>query len=152
MASEKLWKSPIVVPSIAYDDVPKAIEWLGRAFGFKERAHARLTGNGFCLAWMEIGDGLLSLTTSGGHGIRSPHSDGRMSQSLKVYVDNVDAHYARSKAAGAEIIEEPQDRFWGGRMYRARDHEGHAWEFSQIGRELDAALWKLPPGIRRGVS
>jgi uncharacterized glyoxalase superfamily protein PhnB len=152
MPSQKLWKSPRVVPSLAYDDVPKAIEWLARAFGFVERADARLTGDGFCLAWMEIGDGLIGLGTSGGHGNRSPRSDGRMSQTVKVYVDDVDAHHARAKAAGAEIVEEPADRFWGGRIYRARDHEGHLWEFSQIDRELDASLWKLPPGIRRGAT
>jgi uncharacterized glyoxalase superfamily protein PhnB len=151
MPSELLWKSPRVVPSIAYDDVPKAVEWLTHAFGFRERAEARLTGNGFCLAWMEVGDGLINLGTSGGHETRSPHADGRINQSLKVYVEDVDAHCAHARAAGAAIIEEPQDRFWGGRMYRARDHEGHAWEFSQIDRELDATLWKLPPGIKRGA-
>jgi uncharacterized glyoxalase superfamily protein PhnB len=152
MPSHKLWKSPRVVPSVAYDDVPKAIEWLTRAFGFKERADARLTGDGFCLAWMELGDGLINLTASGGHDVRSPRSDGRMSQTVKVYVDDVDAHHARAKAAGAEIVGELQNGFWGGRVYRARDFEGHLWEFSQTGRELDASLWKLPPGIRRGTS
>jgi uncharacterized glyoxalase superfamily protein PhnB len=150
--SQKLWKTPCVVPSVAYDDVPKAIEWLTRAFGFVERADARLTGDGFCLAWMEIGDGLVNLATSGGHELRSPRADGRMSQSVKVYVDNVDAHHARAKSAGAEIVDPPEDRFWGGRFYRARDLEGHLWGFSQVNTELDASLWKLPPGIRRGAS
>ncbi len=152
MPSQKLWKAPSVVPSVAYDDVPKAIDWLTRAFGFVERSDARLTGQGFCLAFMEIGDGLISLATSGGHELRSPRGDGRMSQSTKVYVDNVDEHHARAKAAGAEIVDPPEDQFWGGRIYRARDLERHIWEFSQAGRELDASLWKLPPGIRRGAS
>jgi uncharacterized glyoxalase superfamily protein PhnB len=151
MPSQKLWKTPCVVPSVAYDDVPKAIEWLARAFGFAERTRARLSGDGFCLAWMEIGEGLINVTT-GGHGSRSPRSDGRMSQMLKVYVDDLDAHLARARAAGAEIVDQPQDGFWGGRIYRARDLEGHVWEFSQAGRDLDASLWMLPPGIRRGAS
>jgi uncharacterized glyoxalase superfamily protein PhnB len=152
MPSKKLWESPRVVPSLAYDDVPAAIEWLTRAFGFKERVEARLTGDGFCLAWMEIGDGLITLRTSGGNDSRSPRADGRISQSLKVYVDDVDAHHARAVAAGAEIASGLQDGFWGGRIYRARDLEGHLWEFSQAGRDLDASLWKPPPGTRRGAN
>jgi uncharacterized glyoxalase superfamily protein PhnB len=152
MPPQKLWESPRVVPSLAYDDVPKAIDWLTQAFGFRERAEARLTGDGFCLAWMEIGDGLITLRTSGGHGTRSPRGDGCVSQSTKVYVENVDEHCARARAAGAEIIDGLEDGFWGGRIYRARDPEGHLWEFSQVDRELDASLWKLPPGVRRGAN
>lgn len=47
-------------------------------------------------------------------------------------------------------VSEPEDGFWGGRIYRARDHEGHHWEFSQTGRDLAAKNWKLPEGIKRG--
>jgi hypothetical protein len=44
-----------------------------------------------------------------------------------------------------------QDGFWGGRIYRALDHEGHQWEISQRGRDLAAERWRLPPGVTRGV-
>ena len=147
-----LWRTPRVVPSLAYEDVPRAIEWLSGAFGFRERADARLTGHGFVRAWMEVGDGLITLTTSGGHGVQSPKGAGQTTQSVKVYVDGIDRHFERAKAAGATIISELEDGFWGGRIYRARDHEGHQWEFSQIDREWAAQEWKLPPGIRRGSS
>lgn len=71
---------------------------------------------------------------------------------IKVYVEDVDRHFARAKAHGAEIVCEPQDGFWGGRIYRAVDHEGHRWEISQRGRDLPAELWELPAGVTRGVS
>ena len=148
----KLWNSPRVVPSLVYEDVPGAIEWLSRAFGFRERADARLTGHGFVLAWMEVGDGLITLGTSGGHDVRSPKSVGQTTQSVKVYVDDIDRHFERAKAAGASVVSELEDGFWGGRFYRARDHEGHQWEFSQIDREWAAEEGKLPPGIKRGLS
>jgi uncharacterized glyoxalase superfamily protein PhnB len=145
------WQSPSVVPGVVYDDVPKAIEWLTRAFGFRERSEARLTGKGFVLTWMEIGDGLIGVSSTGGHDVHGPMSAGYLTQSVKVYVDDVDRHYARAKAAGAGIISEIAEGFWGGRYYRATDPEGHHWEFSQIGRELSADQWKLPPGIKIGV-
>ena len=133
-----------------YDDVPSAIEWLGRVFGFRERAEARLTGTGFMLAWMEYGDGLIGLTTPSPLNT-SPMNLGKVTQSVKVYVDDVDAHFKHAKAGGASIASELADGFWGGRFYRATDCEGHLWEFSQIGKDLDAQDWKVPPGMKLGV-
>jgi len=149
--SKNLWQSPTVVPEIAYDDVPAAIEFLTGAFGLRERVEARLTGNGFVRAFMELGDGLISLSTAGGHGHQSPRAGGATTQSVKCYVDGIDRHFAQAKANGATIISEPTDEFWGGRIYRAKDPEGHRWEFSERGRELAASEWKLPPGIKMGA-
>ena len=67
------------------------------------------------------------------------------------WLADVDKHFARAKAEGARIISEPGDGFWGGRIYRSLDHEGHRWEISQRGRDLAADLWQLPPGVTRGV-
>jgi len=147
----KLWRAPTVVPTLSYEDVPAAVEFLTRAFGFRERANARLTGHGSVLAWMEVGDALITLSTSGGHDRTSPRIAGAITQSLKVYVDGIDQHFARAKAAGATIISEPSDKFWGGRTYEAKDLEGHYWEFSERGRELDSTEWKLPPGLKMGA-
>jgi uncharacterized glyoxalase superfamily protein PhnB len=149
--SKNLWQSPTVVPEIAYDDVPAAIEFLTGAFGLSERVEARLTGNGFVRAFMELGDGLISLSTAGGHGHQSPRAGGATTQSVKCYVDGIDRHFAQAKANGATIISEPTDEFWGGRIYRAKDPEGHRWEFSERGRELAASEWKLPPGVKMGA-
>lgn len=151
MTKSLLWNTPRIVPSLAYEDVPRAVEWLTRAFGFRERSEARLTGGGWVLTWMEVGDGLIHLGTAGGHDVHTPKTVGKVTQSLKVYVDAIDRHFEQAKAGGAAIISEPEDGFWGGRIYRAKDHEGHHWEFSQLGRELDSKEWKLPPGIKMGT-
>ena len=55
------------------------------------------------------------------------------------------------QAAGAVILSGLEDGFWGGRIYRTEDLEGHHWLFSQAGVDLDAAHWSPPPGVRRGV-
>ena len=49
---------------------------------------------------------------------------------IQVEVEDVDAHFARAKAAGAVILSEPRDNP-AGRLYRAEDPEGHRWMFIQ---------------------
>lgn len=49
---------------------------------------------------------------------------------LYVVTDDVDTHYARARAAGAEIPLELADQPWGHRMYGAIDPEGHEWGFA----------------------
>jgi uncharacterized glyoxalase superfamily protein PhnB len=61
---------------------------------------------------------------------------GANTQSLFVYVDDVEAHARRARAAGARIIEEPTtvdfgEDYWSDRGYRAADPEGHEWFFAQ---------------------
>jgi len=71
------------------------------------------------------------------HYMRSPRSlDGRTTQSMMIYVDDVDAHCARAKKAGAKIIDEPEDQFYGDRRYGAEDPEGHHWFFATHVRDV----------------
>ena len=151
MASNDLWSTPDIVPTLIYADLPRAIEWLERVFGFRERAEARLTWPGGGMTWMEVGSGLFNITTPDDTWRRVPHK-AASGVVMKVYVDDIDQHFARAKVEGAKIISEPQDGFWGGRTYRVLDHEGHRWEISQRGRDLAAERWRLPPGVTRGVS
>lgn len=50
---------------------------------------------------------------------------------LHVYVDAVDALTERAVAAGAELLQEPQDMFYGDRSAMLRDPFGHVWVFLQ---------------------
>ena len=145
----ELWKTPLVVPAVCYTDVPRAAQWLEQAFGFREREGSRLVGDGWTLTWMEVGGGGLIHLTTGGHGLTPPEQSGFASQSLKVYVHSIDQHFQNATAHGAEPVMPPADMFWGGRIYRAKDLEGHVWEFSQIDQELSVEQWNLPPNTRR---
>ena len=145
-----MWQAPDLVPAITYDDLPRAIEWLRRVFGFREREAARLTWPGGGMAWIEIGDSLLKISTADDHWPERAQT-AAPGVVLKVYVDDVDRHFACAKAEGASIVLEPMDGFWGGRIYRALDHEGYQWEICQRGRDLAADRWQLPPGVRRGT-
>jgi uncharacterized glyoxalase superfamily protein PhnB len=151
MASADLWDAPDIVPALTYADVPRAVEWLVRVFGFREREEARLSWPGGGIAWIETGNGLFSVATPDETWGESAGS-GAARVVMKVYVSDVDEHFARAKREGASVVSEPQDGFWGGRIYRALDPEGHRWEISQRGRDLTAGRWQLPSGVTRGVS
>jgi uncharacterized glyoxalase superfamily protein PhnB len=49
---------------------------------------------------------------------------------LEVIVPDVDAHFAKVRAAGARIDSEPSDQEYGLREYGVRDPENHRWWFS----------------------
>ena len=148
MASSEMWDAPDIVPTITYADLPRAIEWLHRVFGFNERVEARLNWPGGGMTWFEVGNSLFNIATPGDTWRLEAQAPGLK---MKVYVEDVDKHYARAKAEGAQIFSEPEDGFWGGRIYRVFDHEGHQWEFAQRGWDLAAERWQLPPGVTRGA-
>jgi uncharacterized glyoxalase superfamily protein PhnB len=70
------------------------------------------------------------LTYQAEHRLNSPLASDVAHSGLFVYVDNVDAHYERARAAGALIDSQPVDQPYGQREYGARDLEGHRWWFA----------------------
>jgi uncharacterized glyoxalase superfamily protein PhnB len=50
---------------------------------------------------------------------------------INVHVEDIDAHYERAVAEGAEIEMEINDAFYGFRRYEARDLEGNKWHFAE---------------------
>lgn len=66
---------------------------------------------------------------------------GRRTQSLTVFVDDVNAHHARTKSAGAKIVEEIQQTHYGERQYAVEDLDGHHWLFSQHVRDVSPDEW-----------
>lgn len=143
----RLWSASAVVPALTYEDVPRAAAWIERVLGFRERSDARLSWPGGTIAWFEVGDSLFSISTPDS---TWPEGDKRSTSTMKVYVDDLERHFAHAEREGAAIVSPPEDGFWGGRTYRVIDLEGHRWEISQAGRDLPADQWRLPPGVVRG--
>lgn len=129
---------PQIIPQLPYQDVLAAIDFLERAFSFVERRDFRIEHPGGVHAEMEIGDGVIMLGGPGGHGAFPPKMEGNPSTLLMVYVEDVDAHFERARAAGATIVAELEDKFFGDRVYEALDREGHRWSFHQhTGRRFE---------------
>jgi uncharacterized glyoxalase superfamily protein PhnB len=127
-----------IVPILVYEDVGRALEFLSRAFGFKERLRAEWGGS-INHAQMDIGAGSIMLGKQGGP-FTVPQGD-TVSQYAHVHVDNVDQHFVKAKGAGATILKEPADMPFGVRQYTAKDIGGHWWTFSQNIKDVDPAEW-----------
>ncbi len=137
---------PRITPSIYYEQPQAAIDWLCRVFGFEIRL--KIDGENGRVEHSELtfgDDGLVMVGTAGAgsdakadwqKNYASPRSTGHDTQGLAVFVDDVDAHCARAKAAGATIFRELKtddygDDYWVDRTYGALDCEKHQWFFMQ---------------------
>ena len=120
-----------ITPYLYYDDVAGALKFLSKAFGFKKTGETMKGEDGkLNHAAMQFGDAHV-LMGCPGKKYKNPKKLGQTTGSLYVNVDNVDKHFARAKKAGAKILEEPADQFYGHRRYGAEDPEGHQWYFAQ---------------------
>jgi uncharacterized glyoxalase superfamily protein PhnB len=119
-----------ITPYLLYEDGEAAIEFAGRAFGFREVGRA-IGGAGGLHAELALGPAGARIYLGQPPGdFRNPAVVGRTS-SLYVLVDDVDAHHDRAKAAGAQITEELNDLPFGHRRYGCLDPQGHEWFFAQ---------------------
>ena len=140
---------PRITSGVTYRDAGNMIDWLCRAYGFEIRL--KVEGDQGRIEHSELSygqDGLIMVSSEkegygGEHSapLRSPASvNGANTQSLMVYVDDVDAHCAQARAAGARIVNELADHdygedYWTDRTYGAVDPEGHMWWFTQRMRD-----------------
>jgi uncharacterized glyoxalase superfamily protein PhnB len=106
-----------------YEDPAGAARWLHAVFGLD--SWDKIPAEGEQPSWIELHVGssailLFKLTED---------RVGGLDHDVWVYVDDLDAHYARSTANGAKIVSEIHQH--GYRRYEADDLEGHRWVFAQ---------------------
>ncbi len=126
---------PRISPYLLYEDVVGALDWLTKAFGLRERMRMPGPNGKISHAEMEFADGVVMMGCPGPN-YQNPKRLGHVTQNLYVYVDDVDKHFEQAKRAGATILEEPRDQFYGDRRYGAADPEGHHWYFAQHIRDV----------------
>jgi uncharacterized glyoxalase superfamily protein PhnB len=132
-----------IVPFIGYEDAAGAIEWLGRAFGFRENRDARYEDGGTIThAELELEGATIYLSTPAGYAnprtLRAESETARRSYDNPWVIDghfvevgDVNAHHEQASAAGATILHGPDEPGYGFRVYSAEDLEGHRWMFGQ---------------------
>ncbi len=133
---------PRISQALYYEDAAKAIDFICNAFGFEVKM--KVVGEGGRIEHSELvyGGGLVMVgDVAGKEGKypyrRSPSEVGGINtQSLMVYVDDVEAHYGRAVAAGAKVHAELEtvdygEEFWSDRGYECEDPGGHRWWFYQ---------------------
>jgi uncharacterized glyoxalase superfamily protein PhnB len=135
---------PRVSPSLNYREARKAIDWLCKAFGFEVLVLVEGPNGEVHHSQLTYGDGLIMVAEEAPrsahperHWRKSPLSvGGANTMGLMLFVDDVDAHCARARAAGAKITSEPTNTdygpdYWEDRGYEAEDPDGHHWWFVQ---------------------
>jgi len=136
---------PRLTSAVTYQDAAKAIDWLCSAFGFELRLKVEDDDGLIVHSELTYGDGVIMVaqerTGAPNHPwhsvMLSPKSlGGKTTQSLMLYVDDVEAHYAHARANGAHIAEELKtsdygEEYWSDRGYCAADLEGHLWWITQ---------------------
>lgn len=131
---------PRIASALWYDEPAAAIDWLCQAFGFEVRL--KVEGEGGTIAHSELVFGGGVIMVGGPKPEKFAFSKtpltagGANTQNLMIYVDDLEAHYARARAAGAVITIEPETHdygadYWVDRTYECRDVGGHHWWFVQ---------------------
>lgn len=126
-----------VMPHVIYRDLAAAMAWLERAFDFHELYRY---GDGPAGGQMQAGRAVIQVRQAGG-GQKVPAELGFGTQSLTIFVDDVDGHHARAQGAGAKILEEPHETGYGEYQYAAEDPDGHHWLFSRHARDVSPESW-----------
>ncbi len=129
-----------ITPYLLYRDGAAAIEYLTRTLGFEEVVRFESPEGRVGHAELSLGDGHVYLGEPGDD-YRSPNDLEAVTVLIHVYVDDVDAHYARAKEAGAPLEAEPEDRPYGDRSNRTTDPEGHRWFIAQHVRDVPVEEW-----------
>jgi uncharacterized glyoxalase superfamily protein PhnB len=136
-----------IVPYLSYKKGKSAIDFLAKAFGFEVRGVLPGPGESVMHAELGLGDSVVYLGTPDGYD--PARAKAQRNAAVLVYVDDVDAHCARAREAGAKIDSEPADMFYGDRVYNATDLEGQQWFFHTRVRdvsfeEMQAAVASMP--------
>jgi uncharacterized glyoxalase superfamily protein PhnB len=129
---------PTMVSAVIYQDPWAALGWLERAFGFERSMVITDKDGKLGHSEMRFAGGLIYVGSEWTDHVASPKSvGGKNTQTIHVHLrDGIDAHCERARAAGAVIVREPEDQFYGDRVYAAKDPEGHVWSFGQTVRHV----------------
>lgn len=127
-----------LTPDLVVSDAAEAIEFYKRVFGAKKRRVFHGPDGGIVHAEIQIGDSILLLSPEfPEHKVFSPQSPGGgTSISMFLYVEDVDAVFAKAVSAGATVTMPLADAFWGDRAAGIVDPFGHRWMLAMHIKDL----------------
>ncbi len=123
------------IPAMSYKDANAAVDFLTKAFGFKEHFVYRDENKNVHHAELSLGNAMVMIgpqrkESEFGKMTGTPaQANGLNTQTAYIIIDEVDNHYKNAKANGAEIVMDIKDEDYGGRGYSCKDPEGYIWSF-----------------------
>lgn len=131
-----------LAPYLVVKDADAAADFYTRAFGFEKRFSMPMPDGRTGHTEMAYRDSVIMFGPEAGYGgvCKTPANLGVMSPvGLYVYCDDVDALYSRATAEGASADGPPQTMFYGDRMVKLTDPDGHIWYFATNVADFDPA-------------
>src|SRR5215469_994508 len=130
-------EADIMLSHIEYQHLPDAISWLTKAFGWEEQYRY---GDPVAGAQMMLGKACI-MVRQAEPDQKSPAQLGYGTQSLSIFVLDVDALFEKAKAAGAKVREAPHETEYGEYQCGFEDLDGHHWLFSRHARDVRPEEW-----------
>jgi PhnB protein len=122
----------IVVPDAGY-----AADWYAQAFGARELGRVPLPRGRMMSVVLAVGDSQVHVGSEFREaGILSPLSIGGTPVVLQITTDDADAVWQQARDAGAAVVHELTDQFWGERHGQLTDPFGHRWNIAQHVRDV----------------
>jgi uncharacterized glyoxalase superfamily protein PhnB len=137
MITNRCVPTDTVLPHLTYRDLEEAIAWLRSAFSFVE--HYRY-GDPISGAQMRAGNAWIMVRKARNEGA-SPKQLGFGTQSLTLFIENVEEHFEKAKSFGVTIVEDLHETIYGELQYGAEDLDGHHWIFSRHARNVSPEEW-----------
>ena len=120
-----------VTPHLVVRDAAKALAFYAKAFGAEELFRMPGPGGVVMHAELKFGDSIVMLgEESPQMGTSAPPTIGGSPVTLMVYLNDVDASFARAAQAGCTVEMPPTDMFWGDRYGKLEDPFGHHWSLA----------------------
>jgi uncharacterized glyoxalase superfamily protein PhnB len=141
---------PSVSSALCYKYPKAALKWLEKSFGFEPSMVILGPNDELMHSEMRVGDGMVMIGSEWSPVHKSPQNVGGFNtQTVHVQItEDIDAHCARARKAGAVIQTEPTTQFYGDRTYRAVDPEGHIWSFGQTVKSMTPDEWDKAMGVK----
>ena len=126
-----------VTPYLAVEDAAKAIDFYKEAFGAQEMLRMPGPDGKIGHAELQIGDSKLMLSDPFPHSnVRPPSERGGPTASIFLYVEDVDETFEQAQRAGADVVSELENMFWGDRFGTLSDPFGHVWSVATHKEDL----------------
>jgi PhnB protein len=119
---------PQVVPYLYVDGASAAIEFYGSVFGMTERMRMPGPDGKLGHAELQLGDSVIMLADEYPEmDVRGPKAFGGTPVTISLYVEDVDDVFDRAVKAGAKVLRQIQNQFYGDRTGQFEDPYGHRW-------------------------
>lgn len=144
------FRRPSFGSALFYKDAFAALDFLEKAFGFERTMVITDQDGNLGHSEMRFGDSYLMVGSEWADYVASPlATGGRNTQSIHVHLEGgIEAHFARAKAAGAEVVRDLEDQFYGDRTYSVKDPEGHVWSFGQTVTKVTREQAEAASGLK----